>query len=110
MYTGEEVTDVPTEFRSSAPGDVDLQVVFTNRAAQASGTVTDGSGHAVRGAWIVAFAHGRPADLDQHSADRMAIANDRGVFTIDGLVGDRYGVVAFQPKGPHPFSNVVKRL
>jgi hypothetical protein len=83
MYRGEEVNDVPTEFRLSAPGDVDLQVVFTNRAAQASGTVTDGNGHAVRGAWVGAFADGRPANLDQHSADRIAVANERGVFTID---------------------------
>ena len=34
VYRGEDVTDVPTELRSSAAGQVDLLVVFTNRAAR----------------------------------------------------------------------------
>jgi protocatechuate 3,4-dioxygenase beta subunit len=110
MYKGEDVTDTPTEFRSSAPGEVDLQALFTNRVAQASGTVTDANGHPVRGAWVLAFVDGRPADLEQHSADRMAMANERGAFTLLGLMGDAYGVVAFEPQRQPPSSSLFKRL
>jgi hypothetical protein len=47
IYRADDVTDVPTEFRTSAPGDVDLQVVFTNCEARVSGTVTDVNGGTV---------------------------------------------------------------
>jgi hypothetical protein len=48
---------------------------------------------------VFAFAEDRPAELAHHSRDRMGLANDRGMFTVVGLVGDRYRIVAIDPAG-----------
>jgi hypothetical protein len=108
-YKGEDVTDVPTEFASSAAGRVDLLVVFTNRVTTLQGKVTDAGARAVARAWVFAFAEERPAELDNHSRDRMAVADDRGTFTLVGLVGDRYRIVAIDPAGQPPSPDLFRR-
>ena len=108
-YKGEDISDVPTEFASSAPGQVDLLVVLTNRVATLRGKVTDASGRAVARAWVFAFAEDRPAEFDNHSRDRMAVADDRGTFTLEGMVDDRYRIVAIDPAGQLPSPDFFRR-
>jgi hypothetical protein len=52
----------------------------------------------------------RPTDLENHSADRMVVTDDRGAFRLPGLVGDNYSVFAFDSSGQTISSSLFKRL
>jgi hypothetical protein len=98
VYRGEDVTDVPIELRSSAAGQVDVLLVFTNRAARVTGRVTDANGHPVAGARVVAFSEPRSAGVLQNAGDRFAPAGEQGTYVLEGLTAERYLLVALRSR------------
>jgi hypothetical protein len=100
LYRGQDVTDVATEFQSSGAGQPDVFLVFTNRVARVTGRVTGRDGRAVGRARVFAMIEARVPGVVQHTADRFAVADEEGVYAIEGLTADRYLLAAEDGDAP----------
>ena len=87
-----DITNVPTDFSTLENGQLD--VVFTQHPARFAGTVTDGQGQPVMGAWIVVCAVDRTLWQEWATTSHAVQADARGAFRFTSLPG-RYLVRAF---------------
>jgi hypothetical protein len=91
MLGNDDITDVPTEFKSEDSGR--LQVVLTNRASELSGTVTNDKGEAVSGR-VVLFGEDKASWFGASIRSRMIFPGRDGRFSIKGLRAGRYYLIA----------------
>ena len=90
-HEGRDITDTPIDFQS---GDVSgLEVVLTNRVGTVSGTVTSGGQPAVKAGILVMGADDTSWAYMSRTMTSVR-TDDRGTFTIGGLVPGRYLAVA----------------
>src|SRR4051812_39193178 len=91
----QDITDVPTEFRDTDSGR--LQVVLTNRASQLTGNVTNEKGQPAAGMQVLVFSEDRALWFGSSTRVRMDRSDAGGTYTVRGLRGGRYLVVALPP-------------
>jgi hypothetical protein len=90
-HDGRDITDTPFDFQSA---DVSgLEVVLTNHVGSVSGTITSG-GQPAAGARVLVFGADDTRWTYLSRTMTGAKSNDRGAFTVGGLVPGRYLVVA----------------
>ncbi|MEN3337447.1 MAG: hypothetical protein V7647_1123 [Acidobacteriota bacterium] len=82
---GVDVTNVPTDF--SEHGDSQLEVIFSQRPARISGTVTDGQGRGVRAPWVVISAEAPNLRQPWATTSSVAQGDTRGRFSMPVLPG-----------------------
>ena len=78
LLDGADVTDVPIDFRTHEHSQLD--VVFTQHPARFAGTVRDGRGRPVVGAWILVFAANRSLWQSWATTSRAVQADAQGTF------------------------------
>jgi hypothetical protein len=91
MLGDRDITDVPTDFAADDSGRV--RVVFTNRASELSGSVTDDKGEPAKYCSVVLFSEDRAAWFVVSSRFRITFPQG-GRYTLKGLRPGRYYVVA----------------
>jgi carboxypeptidase family protein len=91
---GADITDTPLALGRREQSLTDVEVVLTNRAAQAAGTVSDARGQPVAACTVVVF----PADRDRWQRPsrfvKAARCDPDGTFTVRGLPTSEYFVAA----------------
>ena len=98
MLGSEDITDVPTEFKAEDSGRI--QVVFTNRASELSGIVTNDKGEPVTSCRIVLFGEDKATWFGSSIRTRIGWpgpARD-GRFSFKGLRPGRYYLIALPPE------------
>jgi protocatechuate 3,4-dioxygenase beta subunit len=90
-HEGRDVTDTPVDFQSA---DVSgLEVVLTNRVGTVSGTVTSGGQPAAK-VRVVVFGADDTSWTYLSRTMTNGRTDDRGTFTVDGLLPGRYLAIA----------------
>jgi Carboxypeptidase regulatory-like domain len=96
VLANKDITDLPTEFKAEDSGR--LQIVFTNRASELSGTVTDAEGAPVRSCRIVLFGEDKATWFGSSLRTRIGWPNRDGRFSLQGLRPGRYYLIALPPE------------
>jgi hypothetical protein len=96
-YRGEEIMDVPTEFKAGQDPS-ELQVILSTRGAILSGRALDDRGDPVSGARVVLL----PADPSRWTMFQLtrAISSASGMFQVGPLRAGEYLIVALSPSAP----------
>jgi hypothetical protein len=94
LLDGADVTDVPTDFSTHENGQ--LEIVFTQHPARFAGTVRDGRGQSVGGAWILVVSADRSLWQSWATTSRAVTAYAEGTFRFASRPG-RYLVRALSP-------------
>lgn len=92
LLRGKDITDLPTTFRSSDSGH--LQIVFTGTAPAIEGTITDEAGRPTSEAAIVLFGQDPSTWIPRSSYLRTIRAIKDGKYMTMGLREGRYFAVA----------------
>jgi len=91
LHEGRNITDTPFDFQSA---DVSgLEVVLTNRVGSVSGTVTSG-GQPAASRGVLIFGADDASWTYLTRTMRSGMTDDRGAFTVAGLLPGRYLAVA----------------
>lgn len=99
LLDGRDVTNVPVDF--SAHPKSRLEIVLTQHPARLTGTVVDGQGRPVPGAWITVTGTDAAARQVWASTADATDTNTRGMFSIAMPPGE-YRVAAVPPSAlPH---------
>jgi hypothetical protein len=98
-YRGEDILDVPVEFKSGTDPS-DLQSVMSTRAAGVSGRVLNDRGDPVRGARLMLLQADRPQPTIFQSM--MATWAAAGAYRLGPVRGGEYFVVALPPSASWP--------
>ncbi|HZT75052.1 MAG TPA: carboxypeptidase-like regulatory domain-containing protein [Vicinamibacterales bacterium] len=91
---GVDATDRPIAFGRRDQSLSDVEVVLTDRVARVDGAVTDGDGHPVAGASIVAFAIDRDRRYPWSRFVQHTTAAADGTFVLAGVPAASYYVAA----------------
>jgi hypothetical protein len=92
LLGGRDVTDVPTEFRAEDSGR--LEVVLTTRASELTGNVTNDRGEPAANCTVVLFGEDKTAWFQSSTRFRVTNPGRDGRFSIKGLRGGRYYLIA----------------
>jgi hypothetical protein len=95
LLGSQDITDVPTEFRTEDSGR--LQVVLTTRASELTGGVTNDKGEPVR-CTVVLFGEDKTSWFRSSIRFRTAWTERDGRFSLKGLRPGRYYLVAVPPE------------
>jgi hypothetical protein len=87
-----DVTDVPTEFRPEDSGR--LEVVLTTRASELTGNVTNDKGEPPANCTVALFGEDRATWFQSSTRFRVTYPGRDGRFSIKGLRGGRYYLIA----------------
>jgi hypothetical protein len=87
-----DVTDVPTEFRAEDSGR--LEVVLTTRASELTGNVTNEKGEPPANCTVVLFGEDKATWFQSSTRFRVTNPGRDGRFSIKGLRGGRYYLIA----------------
>jgi hypothetical protein len=87
-----DVTDVPTEFRPADSGH--LEVVLTTSASELTGNVTDDKGEPPANCTVVLFGEDKATWFQSSTRFRVTNPGRDGRFSIKGLRGGRYYLIA----------------
>jgi hypothetical protein len=91
---GADITDTPLPFGRQDQSLTDVEVVMTNRGAEAAGTVTDARGQTVPGCTVLVFAADRDRWQRYSRFVKAARCEGDGSFSVRGLPTAEYFVVA----------------
>jgi hypothetical protein len=92
LLGGRDVTDVPTEFRAEDSGR--LEVVLTTRASELTGNVTNDKGEPAANCTVVLFGEDKATWFQSSTRFRVTNPGRDGRFSIKGLRGGRYYLIA----------------
>jgi hypothetical protein len=92
LLGGRDVTDVPTEFHAEDSGR--LEVLLTTRASEVTGNVTNEQGEPPVNCTVVLFGEDKATWFPSSTRVRVTYAGRDGRFSIKGLRGGRYYVIA----------------
>jgi protocatechuate 3,4-dioxygenase beta subunit len=98
-YHGEDILDVPVQFKSGTQSS-DLQIIVSTRGARVSGRVIDDRGDPVRGAPLMLLQADRPQPTVVQSM--MATSAATGAYRLGPVRGGDYFVVALPPSASWP--------
>jgi hypothetical protein len=98
-YRGEDIRDVPVEFKSGTDPS-DLQSVMSTRGAGASGRVLNDRGDPVRGARLMLLQADRPQPTIFQSM--MATWAAAGAYRLGPVRGGEYFVITLPPSASWP--------
>lgn len=87
-----DVTDVPTEFRAEDSGR--LEVVLTTRASELTGNVSNDKGAPPATCTVVLFGEDKATWFQSSTRVRVTNPGRNGRFSIKGLRGARYYLIA----------------
>jgi hypothetical protein len=91
---GADITDTPMPFGRQDQSLTDVEVVMTDRGAEANGTVTDARGQTVAGCTVMVFAADRDRWQRYSRFVKAARCEGDGSFNVRGLPTAEYFVVA----------------
>jgi hypothetical protein len=91
---GADITDTPIPFGRQDQSLTDVEVVMTNRGAEAAGTVTDARGQTVPGCTVLVFAVDRDRWQRYSRFVKAARCEGDGTFSVRGLPTAEYFVAA----------------
>jgi hypothetical protein len=111
LLDGVDIVDTPVNFRGGARPH-DLRIVVTSRTGRVSGVVRDPAGRILGDARVVAFPPNERSWGFRSRFVKTAESDAQGRYTIDGLIGGDYHLVAvpFLESGSWMDPGVLRRL